>query len=236
MSNTVDEIIAQARAAASAPVQTTSAALVEAGLAPAPAQVAPAGEYGGGSKSLEELAAGAGASVDVYLKAKYAGIYLGDDVTPFEELKVRVRGSEILSYTAISWGNPAKYARTANGRTESYSGKQWSRVVEDALAQGSKGPYDAADLPLYSVDEIKSLKKPNVGKVLVEAGGVIGFTTSKSAMKEVKTFIRNVVLKLGQDELLEGTVKLKPLKNESGEWGVLDFGGLADWKIVDEGE
>ena len=229
----IQDLIRQATEAAANTTASASTDLAVNNAAPANS-VSTEVSYGGGQKSLEELAASATPTVAAYLKVKHEGIFVGDDKTAFDELKVRIRGSEIHSYTAISYGNPAKYGRTLDGRVEAYSNKPWAQFCQMAIAQGSNGPYDSAYLPLYAAEDIVSQRGYNKGKVIVKKGETIGFTTSKSAMREVKDFIRNTIMKLGSNQLLEGTVKLKPLKNESGEWGVLDFGKIDGWKVIDE--
>lgn len=177
-------------------------------------------------------------SVDGYIKTKYEGIFLGDDKTALDELKVRIRGSEIALYSSVSFGDPVKYGRSYNGTTEAFTGKPWGQFVADAMRMDGrcKGAYDAADIPMYLAEPFTSQREPNKGKVVFDAGSCLGYTTSRSAMREFRTFVKKVILPLGQDEIIEGVVKLKALKNEKGEWGVLDFGSPADWKVVIEDE
>lgn len=238
MSQSVEEIVRAATAAAIASAQTatTNPAPAATDVAPyvAPAAAAPAAYAPPQApKTLEDVAAESSVNVDGYVKVKHEGIYLGDDKTAFEDLKVGIRGSEISLYAAVSFGNPAKYGRCYNGVTEAYTNKPWAQFVAEAMRMDGrcKGAYDAADVPLYLMEDVISQRGDKKGQVIFKAGSVLGYTTSKSAMRELRTFIKSTVLPLGKEELIVGTAKLKPLKNDQGEWGVLDFGSAADWKV-----
>lgn len=181
---------------------------------------------------LEEMIAGM--SVDAYIKLKHEGIYLKDDPTPFQELKVRIRGSEIAPHKAVRFGNPAIYKKTFNGQTEFRTGKPWVEVVAEAQRADPRctGDYDAFDLPFHVVSDIVSMMPG--AKLLVPAGAVVGYSTAITAAKDVKAFVKSVILPAGKDTLLEGTIKLKKMANEKGKWGILDFGDASNWKPVAE--
>lgn len=184
--------------------------------------------------SLEDSVAGM--AVDGFLKLKYEGIFVKEDPTPFQEIKVRIRGTEIAPHKAVRFGNPATYKKSYNAQVEARTGKPWAEVVAQCMAADPKctGDYDSFELPFHLVNDLTSLITP--GKVLCPAGVILGYSAAITAAKDVKNFIKNVVLPLGKENLLEGVIKIKKMKNEKGQWGILEFGDLANWKVVDEAE
>lgn len=178
----------------------------------------------------------AGMSVDGFIKLKHEGIFLRDDPTPFQELKVRIRGSEIAPHKAVRFGNPATYKKSYDGATEFRTGKSWAEVVAQCQSVDPRctGDYDAFDLPFHLVNDVMSMITP--GKVLAPAGTVVGYSTAITAGKDVKAFVKNVILhpSNGKDKLLEGVIKIKRMANDKGKWGILEFGDLSNWKAVDE--
>lgn len=186
----------------------------------------------GAALSLEDSVAGL--TVDGFIKLKYEGIYFKEDPTPFQEILVRIRGSEIAPHRAVRFGNPATYKRSYDGQFEARTGRPWHEVVAQARAADPRctGDYAAFDLPFHIVKDIKSMMVPD--KVLAPAGSVVGYSTAITAGKDTKAFVKAVVLPLGKDNLIEGVIKLKKTSNDSGKWGLLEFGDIANWKVVPE--
>jgi len=229
MSN-LNDTIATAMAAAQALTQNAqNAAGAVVTTANTNTAVAPAGTPGT-PMSLEDSINGM--AVDTFLKLKFEGIYVKEDATPFTELKVRLRGSDIAYHKAVRFGNPATYRRSYDGVREARSGKPWAEVVAQAMAADPKctGDYDAYDLPFTLTADMVSMLKP--GTVLVPAGAVVGYSTAITAGKATKAFIKNVIMPLGKHNLIEGVVKLDKKSTDKGKWGILDFGDITNWKLV----
>jgi hypothetical protein len=231
MSN-LNDTIATAMAAAQALTQNAqNAAGAVVTTANTNTAVAPAGAPGVPMNIEDSIN---GMSVDCFLKLKFEGIYVKEDATPFEKLHVTIRGSDIAYHKAVRFGNPATYKRSYDGVREARSGKPWAEVVAQAMAADPKctGDYDAYDLPMTLTADLVSLLTP--GKVLVPAGAVVGYSTAITAGKATKEFIKNVIMKLGKGNLLAGTVTLDKKNTEKGKWGILAFGDVSMWKLVDE--
>lgn len=182
--------------------------------------------------TLEDLAAGS-MSVDAYLKVSYYGFTVGDDPTLFKSAKVKIRPEEVFPHKSIriTVANKTTYFRSANGQTELRSGKPWAQVKADAAKADPKctGDYDAADVPFTLLEDLKDAS----GKVILEAGKRVGYTTSITGMKPFRDFTKKVLLKYDRDTDIVGEIGHFAKFENGNKWGFLTFGEPESWQSAE---
>lgn len=234
MSQSLNDILAAAQAAAaaaqaSAGVQANTA-LATVNNGGAVADVAPVQR--GKALSLDDISNG-GMNVVAWFKANFSGINVGDDGTPQDEIRVRIRKGDIIAAKSVRFGDPARYYKSFDGVTESRTGRPWAVVVAECMRQDPKcrGDYSSVDIPFLLMQDLKG----KGGKVLAEAGDRIGYTTSITGFKPFDAFRRAVLgAAVSDDTIVEGIIYHKADQNQKGKWGYISFGEPSGWKVVEE--
>lgn len=232
MTQSVDDIINAAQTAAAnlnSQAQSAAGAIVPQANQYNPASLPTAANGNAPMLSLEDSVAGL--TVDAFLKLKFEGLFVQDNMVP-GKIKVRISGATTTPLKACRYGNPANYLRSYNGVTEARTGKAWTESVAEARRIDPKctGDYDAFEMPFVLVDDLRSLTEPD--KVVLEAGKVLGYSSPITGGKAVKEFVKQVLLPMGKDTVVEGYIEIKKMATDKGKWAILNFGNATDWKPV----
>lgn len=198
-----------------------------------PANVVPAANAPTGTALGAPMAAGAPLSiddmmmgslqVDAWLKVNEYGLFIGDDKTPFDSIKVSVDLEDIKYCFSVKWGqNPAKYAKTYDHIMDT-QGRPWVQTVQHAQAQDAKAyEYRSADVPLIALEDLKN----KAGEVLVSAGDVLGFSISATGWKYFSRFIATLQ-KSGintRQGVIIGSIGYEARQKDTSKWGNVTFG------------
>lgn len=213
MSTAIDDAINQAKAQAA---QTAEASTAVATTVQQPqTQVA---TYQASPVSLDDLTTGSMA-VDDWLKVKEFGLFTGSKDTIFKEVKVAINMSEVLPTEVIKAGNPANYFHTVD-RVTCREGGTWAEAIAKARQIDPMArPYLSADIPMTVLEDVK------VGdEVIVEAGTVLGHSTSTTNRQNLAAFLKEVKEKGLDEETVEVKITAQKRVNQKGNvWGVLQF-------------
>lgn len=165
-----------------------------------------------------------GMECDSYVQVKEGGIKLDKDWTGFlDEFEAIVDLADVQYFYGIrkEVGNNVSYAKTYDGVTTP-KGENFAQIVAEfkATSQKPADTYRGADIPLELTQGYKDPK----GKGEMEAGQIVGLTTSITGFKPWASFAR----KMAAAGLDKGQVKIKVThsarKNAANQaYGVCEF-------------
>lgn len=165
------------------------------------AAVVPANETTGGAVATvtspgrpvtvhELLNQGGSMQVKAFLKVEKLGFLIGKDDKIFKEFQVEFHFDEVQPFFGLRYGqSPAKYERSVDRQVNQKNGKNWAQCIADAqrLDPRCRGDYAAVDIPFTVLEDIKG----EDGKVLVEKGEKIGWTSSITNFYDFKDFSKD---------------------------------------------
>ena len=163
-------------------------------------------------------------SVDKWLKVTEFGLRVGDSKDFKDSIKVKLDMTEGFGFMlkmAIKYGNPAQYKNTYDGVT-AVGGGRWADAVATAQQIDAKAnPYRSADLPLIATEAVLDTKANNA--VLVEAGKVLGHSTSTTNWRNWEMFFREVEQKGLLNKWVDIDLGWEPKSGNGNKWGVVTF-------------
>lgn len=214
---------AKAKAAEAAPqspeqamTQTTAGNLVPAAPAATPARM-----------TASSFLQNARVSVDAFLKVNEFGLSVGTERELINDFDAEIKLSEVQFCQQIRFGNPVQYYKTYDGVTCTDStGRSW--LEAQALAKRTDpskktDPFMTADLVIRPVEDVKGQK---TGKVMAEAGTVLGHTPSYTGVEELSKLLKAVAAAGGDPEKAHIRVRVSSQEktNKNGNnWGVVTF-------------
>lgn len=219
MTNALDNVLAQAEAAAQAFVPITNEnALTIAGNQQQPTALS--------APSMTSILTSGGMTVDEYLQPKAEGFRISRDMKGLlEEVIVDIDMTEIVPIwcTRHESGGNAKFLRSYDGVTTS-DGRNFMAAVQAMTAQYVKStePYRSVEIPCELVEDVKDPKSA----FIVHAGTMVGLTPSMTGFKHFQKFAKK--LSKTDPSLLEKTLRVKLVHNKrtnsnNNEWGVIDY-------------
>lgn len=153
--------------------------------------------------------------VDVYLKAKEAGLILASAPTKYQEtIEVIIDCKKITPSQVVKFGNPAVYLKTFDGVTCA-SGGTWQDAL--AKAQSIKAdvtPYKSVDLAMTLVNDIKDV---------AEAGTVIGHSTATTNWNNFAGLFDKVMSEGGAESKIKVELGFEIRKSKDYEWPLITF-------------
>lgn len=224
MSNTVDDIIAQAQAQAQQ--ATTSQPPIEAQQTAVATYQTPQAPM-----SLDDLDSVApSTAVDHYITPAYAGLQVGANKDLVgDNIRVEIDTAQVVLFECLRFGqNPATYFKTYDrGVTCKETGGSWADAIAQARAVDPKvKPYIGADIPMTLVEDLPSLKDKS--KIVAKAGEVLGRSTTYTELDDLKKFNKAV-----KEAGLEGKTVVAELSNVARSKGSNNWGTI---KLVLVGE
>jgi len=177
----------------------------------------------GSAVSLQDMVTGSTA-VDMYAKVDKRGIQLGDNSKFLcDELLVKINLSEVVAFYGVRFGQGSSttYKRSLDRMTEQVSGRAWSSIIAEAqqIDPKCKGDYSGADIPMTLLEEVDGGKNAEP----IEAGKVVGYTTSITGYKPFQTFA-SAMYKAGLGDIdLKVKITHKEESRNGNEWGILLF-------------
>lgn len=228
--------LGQARAAAENAVPPTAGVPAVGGAATPGTNVVSMPVSPGRAVSMREMVAESGMGVKTYLKVDKPGFTIGSDTSVYhKEIEVEFRLSEAKAFYGVRFGNPAKYLRSFDRLVETRSKRPWADVVAEAqrLDPRCRGDYRGVDIPFAVMRDIADAS----GKVLIETGEKLGFTSSITNWQDWVNFITpyfNLMDagQLSEDALVRGKIVHAQRKDANNVWGAVTF---VDFAIIDNG-
>lgn len=164
------------------------------------------------------------ASVDVdrWVKTNEYGLVIGqEEHDPIKELSVVFNSERMVLKERVRFGNPAVYRSSRDRAVCDETGDPWPQVIKFAQRQDARAyPYMSADL-MFGVP--KDVVSPD-GKVVAEAGMVLGYTSPPSAKKDIATFVKELDKKgLLEQDLLVKIRSRKMTNNNQNKWSILSL-------------
>jgi hypothetical protein len=215
--------------AINAAIEAAQAAAAQQANAPAGTQVATTGAAAtpaayvkpGKAMTMEDLA-GPSINVDTWLKVKYFGLLVGDDITFFDKMTVAIDmtdGSGFVPKMAIKFGSPNTTYKNSYDGVSCVGGGSWQEALELARRVDPKAkPYRSVDIPMVLLED---LTKKDGSKF--NAGTILGHSTSTTNWRHWESFYKACV----EQGLLNKKVKVElgcePIKKGQNEWGVVTF-------------
>ena len=162
-------------------------------------------------------------SVDDWLKVSDMGITTKEagNTGIAETLKVEINLESIAVHEAMRISHPTfKVFKTYDGVTEANTKESWTQLKADCLTnfKDSVKIFTTADVPMTLLESIKDKK----GKVLVEAGKVLGYTPPPSGVGKLSQ-MRKDVQKLGKDTAEVELSFEVGSKQGYKDWGILKY-------------
>ena len=158
--------------AAIAAAQTVSTAVIEQAVNASVPALVPQGR-----QLTDDDMLGSSTVVDHYLKTSdTAQVTLGTTKGWFNEITVSLNLRQISRGFSVCYGTPFVYERTTNAASTTKGGS-WNDAIARAAKYG-KQPYDSWELPMTLLEDVGE----------VEAGAVIGYTTSWSSFNSPTGF------------------------------------------------
>lgn len=215
--NSVDDVIAQARAAAEAKRQQGGDLTVQNGGLPANA--APARPM-----TLDDLS-GSAMNVDTFLKVNEHGLEIKAKDTPvsglIESVVVSIDVKKgIQVFEGIKYGNPAVYAKTYDN-ARAVSGGSWADAVRKAqLADPKASTYMGADITMTLEADAVTMK----GEVAAKAGSSLGHSTSTTNKIAFKKLVDDITAAGLREGVVLVKITAERRTNKAGNvWGILNF-------------
>ena len=174
----------------------------------------------GANITFDDLNQG-GLNVSTWLKLDKAGIRVGNDMTMFDELEVVLPLDEVGYCYSIRFGVPAQYRKSYDHITDVRGGAWVQSIAEAQKVDPKAKEFRSADIPFYSVNELKSKK----GEVLASPGDAMGHSLSVTGWRGFAGFITSLQ-RQGIDtnnSIVKFTLGHQYMKNPSGEWGLFTY-------------
>ena len=217
---------AQAAAqAAQAPTPSTA-------VAPVPAAnmmtSAPASYSAPKSFDIDEVSQTGLSSVDGYIKLSAGQTCIGDDPISNPSFKVKITLSEVIKKLSIRINQPVKYYSTYDG-INSTEGTPWMQVIQEVQrVDASARHYTSYEIPMLLCEPLVHMTLVNgapVTNTVMEAGKVLGYTTSVTARKPFEEVLLELTrrgLKPSECEVTLNVKREDKFKN-SQKWAILTY-------------
>lgn len=184
----------------------------------------------------EILSQGPAMTVKDYLKVDRVAFLIGKDESLFKEFEVEFGFDEVKAFFGVRYGaQPARYERSYDRQVNARNGQAWHQTVADAqrIDPRCRGDYSGVDIPFTVLADIKG----EGGKVIVEKGEKIGWTSSITNFKDFKEFAKDyyeliAAGLLGPDARVRGKIKHVKRRGGDNDYGALTFEGF---DVVDNG-
>lgn len=133
------------------------------------------------------------------------GLSLPSDMQAFFGLRLRVGGQPV-------------YYKTVDRITCLKTGRPWGQLLQEAAAQDER-EYKGFDIRLVAFEDIKDMK----GKVVIEAGKTLGYTTSVTNFDDFASFAKKVrdAGLFGADLVLEVECEVRKNDKNKDGWGAM---------------
>jgi len=164
-----------------------------------------------------------GLAVDDWLKVGYNGMALGsEDKVLFDEMIVNIDLTEVVPYQMVKYGpqgGQPTYKKTRDGVTV-VGGGSWTDVLAQAARVTGKEAqvYTAVDIPMEVTEDFVVN-----GKVLAEAGTMIGHTTSTTNFKLFKAYLRDCNKKGWKTKTVRTKLGHVSRAENGFKWGIISF-------------
>lgn len=222
MSTNLDDVLAKAQAA--------SANLVPLGNPGGAAGLLATAGFGGGAMtsynmSQDSFLAANGMEVDSYIQVKDAGIKLSKDWGGYiDEFEATIDLQDVAFFMGIrkEVGTVVTYAKTYDGLT-TVKGEPFAQIVEQFKRESQKpaDPYRGADIPMTLVSDYAD---PKDAKKVLEAGKVVGLSTSITGFKPWASFHRKIVAAGFGNAVIKVKITHEARKNAANQdYGVCQF-------------
>lgn len=169
-----------------------------------------------------------GLNVDGFIQPKFEGLTLkmqDDTLTKgssiIEEVYVTLNPTaDMQPFKGAKYGNkPTTYIKTFDSEKEARGGSWEAALAKAKLADPKVYTYSGVDVEFKVAQDVKDVK----GKVVAEAGTVLGHSSTPTGLKNIKKFLKAVeVAGLTEEDIL---VKItnEPRSADGNNWGVLAF-------------
>lgn len=225
MSDALNDVLAQAQAAAATFVQPQGAGNTNALTA------APTTTNALAKPSMESALTGGGMTVDEYLQSKAEGFRISKEMKGLlEEIVVDIDMTDVtfIYSSRHESGGQTKFLKSYDGVTTD-SGQNFQAAINAAAAGPgvkSSGIYQSVEIPCELVEDVKDPKST----LVVHAGTMVGITPSVTGFKEFQKWLK----KLAKEDpsLLKNTIRakvthMKRTNSNNNEWGVVTFEKIA---------
>jgi hypothetical protein len=168
------------------------------------------------------LDAGVNIKPDVWIGVKATGFSIKDHTIPIETLGpvgLSLPGDMQAFYgLRLRIGGQAVYYKTADRRTCLKTGRPWGTLIAEA-AQQDEREYKGFDIRFVALQDIVDMK----GKVVIEAGKTLGYTTSVTNYDDWATFAKKVRTQglFGEDLILETRCDVRKNDKNKDGWGAM---------------
>lgn len=176
--------------------------------------------FAGRVRTLEDALASAGANVDVWLSIEATAFRLGTTIITSVEGALDLQDLRFPYMVRFNIAGSTKFARSYDGVREAQSGRPWAEVCAQAqsIDQSCRGQYDAVEIPLVLIEDIK------VGEKTYGFGARVGVTTPVTGYRPFMQWVREIQARIDGTATLRVRASVET-KTRAGvkPWGIPVF-------------
>jgi hypothetical protein len=163
--------------------------------------------------------------VDVWLKVKPTGLYMGSSIEPIDDsILVLIDMDDVVYHWSVKFGEPNKYYKSYD-QVHATTGQSWPDILAAAAAWNFKKgqPFRSADLSMTLQHDVFGLRDTKKENPLAKKGDFLGYTLPTTGWKNWGRFLKSM-MKQGMDhsEILV-RIGYETQKNEDGQWSIPTF-------------